>query len=48
VGGEAGVAHVLEIYRREIDRTMGLCGVKTVGDIRSSLIIPRRKLEHSR
>jgi L-lactate dehydrogenase (cytochrome) len=48
MGGEAGVAHVLEIYRREIDRTMGLCGIKTVGDIRSSLIIPRRKLEYSR
>ena len=27
VAGEAGVAHVLDIYRREIDRVMGLCGV---------------------
>jgi L-lactate dehydrogenase (cytochrome)/(S)-mandelate dehydrogenase len=48
MGGEAGVAHVLDVYRREIDRTMGLCGVKTVGDIRSSLVIPTRKLEYSR
>ena len=48
MGGEAGVAHVLEIYRREIDRTMGLCGIKTIGDIRSSLVIPTRKLEYSR
>ncbi len=27
VGGEAGVRHVLELYRREIDRVMGLLGV---------------------
>ncbi|MDJ0972307.1 MAG: alpha-hydroxy acid oxidase, partial [Kiloniellales bacterium] len=27
VAGEAGVAHVLDIFRREIDRAMGLCGV---------------------
>jgi L-lactate dehydrogenase (cytochrome) len=41
MGGEAGVAHVLEIYRREIDRTMGLCGVATIGEINPSLISPR-------
>ena len=33
VAGEAGVAHVLEIYRREIDRVMGLCGVTRIADI---------------
>src|SRR5581483_2689448 len=27
IAGEAGVAHVLDIYRREIDRVMGLCGI---------------------
>jgi L-lactate dehydrogenase (cytochrome)/(S)-mandelate dehydrogenase len=33
VAGEAGVAHVLEIYRREIDRTMGLLGASRIGDL---------------
>jgi L-lactate dehydrogenase (cytochrome)/(S)-mandelate dehydrogenase len=33
VAGEAGVAHVLEIYRREIDRVMGLCGITRIADI---------------
>ena len=30
VAGEAGVRHVLEIYRREIDRVMGLMGASSV------------------
>jgi L-lactate dehydrogenase (cytochrome)/(S)-mandelate dehydrogenase len=38
VAGEAGVAHVLEIYRREIDRVMGLCGVSRIADINRNLI----------
>jgi isopentenyl diphosphate isomerase/L-lactate dehydrogenase-like FMN-dependent dehydrogenase len=38
VAGEAGVAHVLEIYRREIDRAMGLCGVSRIADIGPDLI----------
>jgi isopentenyl diphosphate isomerase/L-lactate dehydrogenase-like FMN-dependent dehydrogenase len=33
VAGEAGVAHVLDIYRREIDRVMGLMGVKRVEEL---------------
>jgi isopentenyl diphosphate isomerase/L-lactate dehydrogenase-like FMN-dependent dehydrogenase len=33
VAGEAGVAHVLDIYRREIDRTMGLLGVRRIADL---------------
>ncbi len=33
VGGEAGVAHVLDIYRREIDRTMGLLGAARIADL---------------
>ncbi len=33
VAGEAGVAHVLEIYRREIDRAMGLLGAARLSDI---------------
>ena len=41
VAGEAGVAHVLDIYRREIDRVMGLCGVAEVGDIGPDLLFAR-------
>ena len=33
IGGEAGVRHVLEIYRKEIDRVMGLMGAKTIADL---------------
>ncbi|GLS20629.1 alpha-hydroxy-acid oxidizing enzyme [Labrys miyagiensis] len=38
VAGEAGVAHVLETFRREIDRVMGLCGLRSIADIKPSLI----------
>jgi isopentenyl diphosphate isomerase/L-lactate dehydrogenase-like FMN-dependent dehydrogenase len=38
VGGEAGVAHVLDIFRSEIDRAMGLCGISCVEDIGSDLL----------
>ena len=31
--GEAGVAHVLELYRREIDRVMGLMGASRLADL---------------
>jgi L-lactate dehydrogenase (cytochrome)/(S)-mandelate dehydrogenase len=41
VGGEAGVAHVLDIFRREIDRVMGLCGVSRVEDIGRDLLFHR-------
>ncbi|MFN0184246.1 MAG: alpha-hydroxy acid oxidase [Aquabacterium sp.] len=33
VAGEEGVAHVLEIYRRELDRVMGLVGARTVAEL---------------
>ena len=33
VGGEAGVAHVIDILRRDIDRTMGLMGAARIGDL---------------
>jgi L-lactate dehydrogenase (cytochrome)/(S)-mandelate dehydrogenase len=39
VAGEAGVAHVLDIFRREIDRTMGLCGVTRIADIGPDLLL---------
>ncbi len=33
VAGEAGVAHVLDILKRELDRAMGLLGVTKIADI---------------
>jgi L-lactate dehydrogenase (cytochrome)/(S)-mandelate dehydrogenase len=47
MAGEAGVAHVLDIFRREIDRTMGLCGVTRVAEITPSLVFHRSKPEHN-
>lgn len=41
VAGEAGVAHVLDIYRREIDRVMGLCGITRIADIGPDLLFHR-------
>ncbi|WP_421722971.1 alpha-hydroxy acid oxidase [Bauldia sp.] len=39
VAGEAGVARVLEIYRSEIDRVMGLCGVSRLADLGPDLVL---------
>jgi L-lactate dehydrogenase (cytochrome) len=47
-GGEAGVAHVLEIYRREIDRVMGLCGLSRIAEIGPDLLFMRRDQSTSR
>ncbi|HET7718262.1 MAG TPA: alpha-hydroxy acid oxidase [Bauldia sp.] len=43
VGGEAGAARVLEIYRSEIDRVMGLLGVRRIADLGPDYIraVPR-------
>ena len=38
VGGEAGVAHVLDIFRREIDRSMALMGASRISDLTADLI----------
>ncbi|MGH7100876.1 MAG: alpha-hydroxy acid oxidase [Acetobacteraceae bacterium] len=38
-GGEAGVARVLELFRSEIDRVMGLSGISRLGEIGSELIL---------
>ena len=38
VAGEAGVAHVLDIFRREIDRAMGLCGARSLADLGPDLL----------
>jgi L-lactate dehydrogenase (cytochrome)/(S)-mandelate dehydrogenase len=42
IAGEAGVARVLEIYRQEIDRVMGLCGVTSIAGINRSLLLQNR------
>ena len=39
VAGEAGVTQVLEIYRREIDRVMGLCGIANIAAIGPDLLL---------
>ena len=33
VAGEAGVAHVFDVFRRELDLTMGLCGLADIASI---------------
>ena len=41
VAGEEGVAHVLDIYRRELDRVMGLLGAATLADLTPDLVARR-------
>ena len=41
VAGEAGVLHVLELYRKEIDRVMGLMGASSVSDLGRHCLSPR-------
>lgn len=38
-GGEAGVAHVLEIFRREIDLAMGLSGLANIAEIGPDIVL---------
>lgn len=38
VAGQAGVAHILDIYRRELDIAMGLCGLTALNDVTSDLL----------
>ena len=40
VAGEAGVGHVLDILRQELDRAMGLCGISRIDQIGPWLIEP--------
>jgi isopentenyl diphosphate isomerase/L-lactate dehydrogenase-like FMN-dependent dehydrogenase len=42
VAGEAGVAHMLAIYRQEIDRVMGLCGVGSIAGINQDILLQSR------
>jgi L-lactate dehydrogenase (cytochrome)/(S)-mandelate dehydrogenase len=39
VAGQAGVEHVLDIFRREIDRAMGLCGAARIADLGPHLLL---------
>ena len=39
VAGQAGVAHVLDIFRREIDRAMGLLGAARIADLGPHLLL---------
>jgi L-lactate dehydrogenase (cytochrome)/(S)-mandelate dehydrogenase len=41
VAGEAGVRHVIEIYRREIDRAMGLMGISRIAEIGPECLVRR-------
>jgi L-lactate dehydrogenase (cytochrome)/(S)-mandelate dehydrogenase len=43
VAGEAGVAHVLDILRQELDRAMGLCGISRIDQIGPWLLEPERR-----
>ena len=38
VAGQDGVEHVLDIYRNELDRAMGLCGLQSLAEIDRSLL----------
>ena len=40
VGGEQGAIAVLEIFRRELDEAMLLCGCTKLGDINRWLLAP--------
>jgi isopentenyl diphosphate isomerase/L-lactate dehydrogenase-like FMN-dependent dehydrogenase len=41
--GEEGVSHLLDIFRREIDRTMGLCGLRSLAEAGPDLLIHKAK-----
>src|ERR1700730_8423448 len=47
VAGEAGVARVLEIFRTEVEQTMGLLGCPTVADIDSSFVFSEHLAEEA-
>ena len=46
VGGEAGVAHVLDIFRREIDRSMALMGASRIADLTADMITVQHTVQH--
>ena len=40
VAGEAGVAHVLSLYRQEMTRTMGLLGANSISELGPHMLVP--------
>ncbi len=48
IAGEAGVAHVLAIYRSEIDRVMGLLGAPNLDALRRLDLLVNRGVEESK
>lgn len=40
VAGEAGVAHVLALYRQEMTRTMGLLGANSISELGPHMLVP--------
>jgi isopentenyl diphosphate isomerase/L-lactate dehydrogenase-like FMN-dependent dehydrogenase len=40
-GGEAGARHALEILSSELERTMKLCGVRSLAEIGPEILAPR-------
>jgi isopentenyl diphosphate isomerase/L-lactate dehydrogenase-like FMN-dependent dehydrogenase len=38
IADEAGVTHMLDIYRQEISGVMGLCGISRIADIGKNLL----------
>jgi L-lactate dehydrogenase (cytochrome)/(S)-mandelate dehydrogenase len=47
VAGEAGVARVLDILRREIDRSMGLLGVSKLAELGPDYLMQRDAASYS-
>jgi isopentenyl diphosphate isomerase/L-lactate dehydrogenase-like FMN-dependent dehydrogenase len=43
VAGEDGVSHLLDIFQREIDRAMGLCGLRSLDEVGPDLLIRRQQ-----
>jgi isopentenyl diphosphate isomerase/L-lactate dehydrogenase-like FMN-dependent dehydrogenase len=43
VAGEEGVSHVLDIYRREIERVMGLMGATRIADLGRDCLLTRNE-----
>jgi L-lactate dehydrogenase (cytochrome)/(S)-mandelate dehydrogenase len=47
VAGQSGVEQMLAIYRQEIDRVMGLCGVTSIAAINQDLLLQPSKGRHA-
>jgi L-lactate dehydrogenase (cytochrome)/(S)-mandelate dehydrogenase len=47
IAGEAGVAQMLSLYRQEIDRVMGLCGISSIAGITRDILFQPAEGRHS-